>query len=228
MSEVTAIHMLKCNNLKKSFVINGAKIIVVDDFSHEFESGKLYVIKGSSGCGKSTLLSIISLLQKCDEGEILLSSRRVDNLNERTRQKVLLNEIGIVFQDSNLLPGLTVFDNIILAASCEKTDSEENIRIRAQHLIKLLQINKVQNSYPMQISGGERQRAGIARAIMNNPDVLICDEPISSLDEENSEIIISFLSEYCHNENKIVIVSCHSSMFDREADEILKLEGVTS
>ena len=226
MHDSTASSTLQCNNLKKTFTINGTQMTVVNDFSHVFESGKLYVIKGSSGCGKSTLLSMISLLQNTDQGEILISGRRVDKLDEQEKQKVLLNEIGIVFQDSNLLPGLSVYDNIILASTCEKNDTPENIRNRAQHLIKLLQIEKVQNSYPMQISGGERQRAGIARAIMNNPNVLVCDEPISSLDEENSEIIIHFLSEYCHQEN--VIVSCHSSMFDSEADEILKMERAKS
>ena len=228
MQDTTASSTLQCSNLKKTFTINGTKMTVVNDFSHVFESGKLYVIKGSSGCGKSTLLSMISLLQNTDQGEILISGRRVDKLDEHEKQKVLLNEIGIVFQDSNLLPGLSVYDNIILAATCEKNDTPENIRNRAQHLIKLLQIEKVQNSFPMQISGGERQRAGIARAIMNNPNLLVCDEPISSLDEENSEIIFHFLSEYCHQENKIVIVSCHSSMFDSEADEILKMERAAS
>lgn len=221
------IHTLQCNNLKKTFTINGTQITIVKDFSYSFESGKLYVIKGSSGCGKSTLLSMLSLLQESDEGEILISGCKVNHLDECARQKILFNQIGIVFQDSNLLPGLTVFENIILASFCEKSDTKENIRLRATHLIKLLQIEKVQNSYPLQISGGERQRTGIARAIMNNPDILICDEPISNLDEENSKTIIHFLSKYCHQENKIVIVSCHSSMFDNEADEILKMERAT-
>lgn len=215
--------ILNCEGISKSFVIKKQKADVVERFSYVFKSGCLYVIKGSSGCGKSTLLSMISLLQECDEGKIWIDERRVDDISEQEKQKLLLDKIGIVFQDSNLLTGLNVFDNIILAAICEKVATREEVIKRADDLLKILQIERVRESYPMQISGGERQRAGIARAIINNPDILICDEPISSLDEENSDIIIRFLSEYCHAENKIVIVSCHSSMFDSVADEIIKM-----
>lgn len=223
MNDIQKYTVLECVGLMKSFVVKKQRLEVVKNFSHIFESGHLYIIKGSSGCGKSTLLSIISLLQGCDEGEVRINGTRVDNLQEWEKQKLLLTRIGIVFQESNLLAGLNVFDNVIVAAICEKIDTPESIRKRAEELLKLLQIENVCESYPMQISGGERQRAGIARAILSNPDILICDEPISSLDEKNTEIIIQFLSEYCHNENKLVIVSCHSSQFDSVADEIIKL-----
>lgn len=214
---------LKTDHITKAFVINKQKQIVVDKFTHTFSSGNLYVMKGSSGCGKSTLLSMISLLQDCDEGCIYINDERADNLSEQEKQRMRLLKLGIVFQDSNLLNGLNVFDNIVLAAHCEKTDTKENISRRAEELLELLHIHNRKTSYPLQLSGGERQRAGIARAIFNNPDILICDEPISSLDEENADTIIQFLSEYCHKENKLVIVSCHSSQFDASADEIIKM-----
>lgn len=214
---------LEVVEISKSFEIKKQKTEVIKNFSYTFENGNLYVIKGSSGCGKSTLLSMISLLQTCDEGSISINGKRVDFLSEQEKQKILLSQIGIVFQDSNLLNGLTVLDNIVLAAVCEKVDTKEKIYHHANELLKLLQIENKKESYPPQISGGERQRAGIARAILNNPDILICDEPISSLDEENSNIIIKFITEYCHKENKLVIVSCHSSQFDDVADEIIKM-----
>ena len=217
-------YTLECHDLCKTFNINHKMVGVVDHFSYSFRSGNLYVLKGSSGSGKSTLLSLLSLIQECDSGEVFLSEQRVENLNEREKQKLLLDRIGIVFQDSNLLTGLTVYDNIVLASVCEKSMPPEQITDRANENLALLGIEEIRDSYPMQISGGERQRAGIARAIMNNPDVLFCDEPISSLDEENAEIIIRFLTEYCHSQNKIVIVSCHSAAFDDQADEIIHLE----
>lgn len=215
--------IVEVKNIKKSFIVNKKTLSVIDGFSHKFESGKLYVLKGSSGCGKSTLLSILSLLQSCDDGSIYYDDNRVDNLSLEKKNKILRDSIGIVFQDSNLLSGLNIYDNIVLVSMCEKVDTNENIRLRAEKLIDILQIKNIINSFPAEVSGGERQRAGIARAIMNNPQLLVCDEPISSLDEENANKIISFLNDYCHKENKVVIVSCHSSQFDKIADEIIKM-----
>lgn len=215
---------LKCVDLKKTFYVKGNTVNVVNSFTHEFSSGKLYVIKGSSGCGKSTLLSMISLLQNCDSGEIIIGDKRVDDLSESEKQKLLLNNIGIVFQDSNLLNGLNICNNIVLPSMLEKKENKNSIKKRAMSLLSMLNIKHISCSFPPQVSGGEKQRAGIARAIMNDPDILICDEPISSLDEENSKIIIRILSDYCHKENKIVIVTCHSSAFDEDADEIIKME----
>ena len=217
---------LACHNICKTFSVKKQALPVVSNFSYQFENGKLYVIKGSSGCGKTTLLTILALLQSCDSGSVSIFGERVDDLPEQKKQKLLLNHIGIVFQDSNLLSGLTVYDNIILASVCEKSIAGNEVGPRAEQLMDLLDIRHIRASYPMQISGGERQRAGIARAIMNNPDILICDEPISNLDEENSNTIIHFLADYCHREQKLVIVTCHSSAFDEYADGIIKMEGV--
>lgn len=217
------IYTLRCEDICKSYKIHGSKVDVIDHFSFTFESGNLYIIKGSSGSGKSTLLSLLALIQKCDCGQIYLSDHRVDNLDEHEKQKILLDKIGIVFQDSNLLNGLSNYDNIILALTCEKRYPTEEILKRANKIIALLGIEQIRDSFPMQSSGGERQRAGIARAIINDPDILFCDEPISSLDESNANIIIRFLADYCHSENKIVIVSCHSSAFDSVADKIIQM-----
>lgn len=215
--------IVEVKNIKKSFIVNKKPLNIIDGFSHKFVSGKLYVLKGSSGCGKSTLLSIISLLQDCDDGCIYYDNNRIDNIAINEKSKILRDNIGIVFQDSNLLTGLNIYDNIILVSVCEKVNTNENIYSRANELINILKIENIVNSFPAEVSGGERQRAGIARAIMNNPDLLICDEPISSLDEENANKIICFLNDYCHKENKVVIVSCHSSQFDKFADEIIDM-----
>lgn len=216
-------YTFRCEDICKSYKIHGSNVDVIDHFSFTFESGNLYIIKGSSGSGKSTLLSLLALIQKCDSGLIYLLEKRVDNLDEHEKQKILLDRIGIVFQDSNLLNGLSNYDNIILASTCEKRHPLGEIIERANTIIALLGIEQIRDSFPMQSSGGERQRTGIARAIMNDPDILFCDEPISSLDETNANIIIRFLADYCHNENKIVIVSCHSSAFDSVADKIIRL-----
>lgn len=214
------VNIIEAKNLRKAFA---NEKLVVCDFSHLFEREKMYVIKGSSGCGKTTLLTMISLIQHPDSGEVLFDGKRVDTLRAKERSKVLRNRIGIIFQDSNLLNGLSVEENIVLVALCEGLMSKNEARERAHVLLEKLNISDKANSFPAELSGGERQRAGIARAIMLNPDVLICDEPISSLDKDNSDIIIRFLDEYCHREKKLVIVSCHSDQFDYAADEIISL-----
>lgn len=214
---------IQVNSLNKSFIINKKNKHIISNFSHEFKSGELYVVKGSSGCGKSTLLSMLALIQNGDSGEILHNDKRVDNISFSKKSEILRKHIGIVFQDSNLLNGMNVMDNIILVSVCEKLLSKEEAFKKARKILAMLKLEDREKSYPMELSGGERQRIGIARAMLVDPEILICDEPVSSLDEENVNIIVDFLSEYCHTENKVVIVSCHSSQFDDLASEIIFL-----
>lgn len=217
--------VVQVKNLRKSFRIHGKEQVVINDYSQVFESGKMYVFKGGSGCGKSTLLSMISLIQKSDGGEILFNDERVDILSSTKKSEIIRNHIGIVFQDSNLLSGLTILDNIVLVSICEKTGEKADIYKRARDLMNELNISKLADSYPLVVSGGERQRAGIIRAMINNPEILICDEPISSLDEDNAKIIIDFLDDYCHKYNKLVILSCHNKEFDHIADQVIQMKG---
>lgn len=216
---------VEVDNLQKSFRVKKRKLTVVDHYSATFQSGKMYILKGSSGCGKTTLLSLLSLVDTNDGGRILFNGERVDDLSPEKRCGIIRKHIGIVFQESNLLSGLNILDNIVLVSICERVANKNIIYARAQELLKTLHIEDKAQAYPAEVSGGEKQRAGIARAIINDPEILICDEPISSLDSENADVIIHFLDEYCHKHNKLVIVSCHSNQFDDVADTIIKLKS---
>lgn len=224
MDNIKRDMLVEARNIRKTFRTYGKDRVIINDFSKNFERGKMYVFKGGSGCGKSTLLSILSLIQKSDGGEILFNGQRVDSLSSIKKSEIIRKHIGIVFQDSNLLSGLTLLDNIVLVSLCERTANKSYVYERAKALMEDFKIDKLAYSYPTIVSGGERQRAGIIRAILNDPDILICDEPISSLDEENANIIIRFLDEYCHNHNKLVILSCHNKDFDDVADQVIQMK----
>lgn len=213
--------LIKAVNINKSFKTNGEMRKIISNFNHTFESGKFYLLKGSSGNGKTTLLSLLSLLQEIDSGEIYYDGKRVDNLSSSKKTSIIKNMVGIVFQDSNLLSGLNVYDNITIVPITQRTIDKTIVKSKALEILRMLQLEDKETSSVTTLSGGEKQRVGIARAIINSPKILICDEPIASLDDNNASIIVDFLIDYCKKYNKIVIVSSHSNHFDLIADEIL-------
>lgn len=215
--------IIKAEQISKSYYHKKIEIDIIKDFSHTFESGKLYVIKGASGRGKTTLLSMIGLLQKPDKGEIFFGDRIVTNLSEGKKAKIRNEEIGIIFQDYNLFHELTVLDNVILAQVCTKKQSMEAAIIQAKEYLELLGLAEKVNIPAKLLSGGEQQRTSIARAIIKNSFLLICDEPVSNLDESNTSLIVHFIDELCHKKNKIAIISSHEKSFDEFADEIIEL-----
>lgn len=214
---------IKVSNLCKSYKKSGRKFDVVKDFSHDFNEGHLIVLKGDSGKGKTTLLTLLALLQNEDSGEIYFDNKQVNNLSNEAKCNIRRDEIGIIFQDYNLLNGLTVIENVILADVAMKKLKRSDAEKKAMKYISLLGLEHRVNHYPFELSGGEQQRVGVVRAIFKEPSILFCDEPVSNLDDENSEKIVAFLNSYSHKENKLVIVSNHGKCFDEYADEIIEM-----
>ncbi len=214
---------IKVERVCKSYVKSNRKLEVLKNFSYDFSSGKLYLVQGDSGSGKSTLLGLLALLHEVDSGSIYYDELLVSAMNETEKCNVRKNSLGLVFQDHNLLGRLTVLDNIILADVCAKTLSKEDATHRALEAMDMLKITDKKDAYPRELSGGEQQRVGIARAIIKNPDICIFDEPVSNLDNTNAQIITNFIDEYCHINKRIGIVSCHSSQFDQCSDEIISV-----
>ncbi|HEY9059125.1 MAG TPA: ATP-binding cassette domain-containing protein [Pseudobacteroides sp.] len=209
--------------LNKSYKKKGKQIEIIKDFSYDFKPGALYQIKGESGKGKTTLLTLLSLLQKQDSGEIFFNDELVSSLNYEKKCKFRREHIGIIFQDYNLLDSLTVIDNICLLDICENKVSAKDAYKKAEEVLSLLNLSHRSHHLPFELSGGEQQRVGIARAIIKNPSILICDEPVSNLDMENSKRIVDFINDYCHKNNKLVLVTSHNEYFDDYADEIINL-----
>lgn len=215
--------MIKVEHLSKQFVKKKRRINVINDFNYEFQSGKLYLIKGESGKGKTTLLTLLAFLQKEDGGTIIFNDIIVSNLKQEEKCNLRRKEIGIVFQDYNLFDNLTVMDNVVIVDVLKNKINKEEIYNKAKGIIKLLGLEDRINHYPYELSGGEQQRVGIARAILKNPSILICDEPVSNLDKDNAVNIVEFIDSYCHNKNKIVIVASHDDYFDDCADYVINL-----
>lgn len=213
-------------HISKSYYHKKNEIEIIQDFNHIFKSGNLYLIKGESGKGKTTLLTMIALLQSQDRGEIFFNDVPITHLSSNEKAKIRREKIGIIFQDYNLFNELTVLDNVMMAEMlCSKEPSKKaaSIEKRAKDCIELLGLTKRMEIPTKFLSGGEQQRTSIARAIIKNPALLVCDEPVSNLDPSNTSHIVEFMDDFCHQKDGIAIISSHEQSFDTYADEVILL-----
>lgn len=203
--------MLTCQNI--SFRYHRKAPWVLEDFYHEFEPG-IHLIKGYSGCGKSTLLRIIGGYLRQQSGHVLINGYRN---NKKTFQK---EGLGFVFQQLNLLPLATVERNLHLAASL--AGISKSLRSRnARKFLERLGLEEFTHRLPSSMSGGQQQRATIARALIKEPQVLLLDEPTSGLDDLNTEIILKVLGEFVGESRRLAIICTHDSRLDTIAHDIL-------
>lgn len=209
---------ISLENVYKTYKKNGSNLNIINNFSYTFDSGKIYLLKGCSGSGKTTLLSIIGLLDEPTSGNIIYDDKIVSQYDENSKNEIRKNDIGFVYQESNLFDRLTVAENIEVAYM----DSHiRDLSVEIKEILEKVNLVNRDNHYPYELSGGEKQRVSIARALLKKPKVLICDEPISNLDEDNAKKLIGFLCEIRDNMDCIIFVSCHTSHFDQCSDEIL-------
>ncbi|OGX80470.1 hemin ABC transporter ATP-binding protein [Exiguobacterium sp. SH31] len=179
--------------------------------------GECIGIVGPSGSGKSTLLQILGLLKQPDAGTLYLDTVDVFTLNEEARRKLRLNEIGFVFQDAHLIPYLTVIEQLALIQAESDTDGD------AKQLLTDFGLGHRLNELPSRLSGGERQRVAVARALINDPKLLLADEPTASLDYTNGRLVMERLAEAAHKRNKRVIVITHDERMLDVCDRVLRL-----
>lgn len=213
---------------KKSVVVKGLKKVYVDSFKNkvealsdvslEFLSGKLYSVMGPSGSGKSSLLNIIGLLDKQSAGELIIDDVEVKNLSSDEMAHTRMKKIGFVFQNYYLNPKLSVYDNLVLAMKINKDILKSDYKNRALEVLKKFDIENFMNRYPTELSGGEQQRVCIARALINDPSIILADEPTGNLDASNEDIVLEHLKELAR-ENKTVIVVTHNEKTLEYADE---------
>lgn len=204
-------------NLVKEYGKDNNKVVANDNINFEIEEGEFVVILGPSGAGKSTLLNILGGMDEASSGSVKVFGREIVGLDEKELTQYRRNDIGFVFQFYNLIPNLTVLENVELANQIVKNSKD------ALDILKMVGLEKRINNFPSQISGGEQQRVAIARAIAKNPKLLLCDEPTGALDYKTGKNILNILKEYCKKEKKTVIIITHNSSIAQSADKIIEI-----
>lgn len=204
-------------NVSKVYGENSSRVIANDNISFEISEGEFVVILGPSGAGKSTLLNIIGGMDNASEGYINVFGKEIVGLNEEQLTKYRREDIGFVFQFYNLIPNLTVLENVELAGQIVKQPK------KASETLKLVGLENRMDNFPSQISGGEQQRVAIARAIAKNPKLLLCDEPTGALDYRTGKNILNMLKRYSVDEKKTVIIITHNSSIAEAADKVIEI-----
>ena len=213
-------NLIKISKLNKSF--DGIKKInVLKRISYNFKKGKIYSLMGPSGSGKSTLLNLLSLIDRPSSGSIIFENKKV-NYNDSNENDILrANKIGIIYQQDNLLPDFTALENIYLAALAGGNDEDVAIN-KAKNLLKKVGLTNRSENYPSQLSGGEKQRISIARAVVNDPQVILADEPTGSLDLQTAKEIFGLLKNQI-NKERLIIFATHNRFFANKADCLLEI-----
>lgn len=215
--------MLTVKDLHKSYQVGKTTYEVLKGVSLSVETGEFVAVMGPSGSGKTTLLNCISCYIPADSGQITLGTEELARLDEDALAAVRNRKLGFVFQDFLLLDGLTVRENILLPAIISGAVGHLT-EARADQLCDVFGISAIRNKYPAEISGGEKQRTAVARALINHPLVILADEPTGNLDSRNSAEIIDLLKLYNRKYNQTLIVITHDEKIALQADRIISIQ----
>ncbi len=197
------------------------KINVLKKISFKFKKGKIYSLMGPSGSGKSTLLNLLSLIDRPNSGSISINDKLINFKESDRNDKLRANKIGIIYQQDNLLPDFTALENIYMAALAAGNDRKLSIS-KAKSLLRKVGLSSRSNHFPSQLSGGEKQRISIARALINDPQIILADEPTGSLDLKTAKEIFKILKNQI-NSNRIIIFATHNRFFANKSDCLLEI-----
>ena len=215
-------NIIELNNISKTFD-NKKKITVLKNLNFKFKKGKIYSLSGPSGSGKSTLLNLLSLIDRPSSGNIKIDNQNINNNEIEINDKIRSSNIGIVYQEKNLLPDFTAIENVCIASLA----ANNNYKIAEQESLKIIQkvgLKDRINHYPSELSGGEMQRIAISRAIVNKPRIILADEPTGSLDHENANQIFNLLFKL-KNRDRVIIFATHNRFFANKADYKISLSN---
>ena len=213
--------LITLNKISKSFLTN-KKISVLKKINFRFNLGKIYSIVGPSGSGKSTLLNILSLIDKPTSGSIKINENIINFSNSSINDKIRAEKIGIVYQQNNLLPDFTALENVYLARLALINNKKKALDA-AKKIVKKMGLFDRINHYPSELSGGEVQRISIARALINEPQIILADEPTGSLDQTTAKEVFDVLYKL-KNSSRIIVYATHNRYFANKAD--CKLEMI--
>ena len=208
-------------NLSKIF-FEKKNVKVLKKINYKFKLGKIYSLIGPSGSGKSTLLNIISLIDRPTSGSIKFQNKLIDFKDNKKNDFFRANNIGIIYQQDNLLPDFTALENVYLACLASGNEKEK-AKSKAKNILKKVGLLNRLDHYPNELSGGEKQRVSIARALINNPQIILADEPTGSLDFNTAKDVFNILKKQI-NSNRLIIFATHNRFFANKSDCLLEID----
>ena len=213
---------IELRNLSKKFTEGTAERQVLNDLSISFEEGQFIVLLGQSGSGKSTLLNLLSGIEKPSSGDVLIDGVPITQLNERACTLFRRDQIGIIFQFFNLIPTLTVLENVTLPQELAGKSPDE-IEPQALDILIRVGLGDRSEAFPDKLSGGQQQRVAIARALVHEPRLILADEPTGNLDEDTGKTVLELLLDLTRNANKTLIMATHNPEIATYADKVLRV-----
>ncbi len=216
------MNVLEFINVTRSYQDGNKEIEALKETNFEIERGQFIAIIGPSGSGKSTFLTLAGGLQTPSKGQIIINGKDYTNLSEKERSKLRFNDIGFVLQASNLVPFLTAKQQLELVDRINK-QKRKTLQDK-KSLFKELGIDHLENKLPKDLSGGERQRLAIARALYNNPAIILADEPTASLDSDRAFEVVDLLLKECKEKNKSIIMVTHDNRMIEKCDHVYRMK----
>ena len=213
-------NLIQLSNLNKTFVTE-KKVNVLKKINYKFKKGKIYSLMGPSGSGKSTLLNLLSLIDRPSSGLITIENNNIDFKDSQKNDLLRAKKIGIIYQQDNLLSDFTAIENIYLASLAAGNNKESSIT-KSKILLRKVGLTSRSDHYPSQLSGGEKQRVSIARALINDPQIILADEPTGSLDLETAKGVFEILKKQI-NPNRLIIFATHNRFFADKSDCLLEI-----
>ena len=214
-------NLIILDKISKTFLTN-KKINVLNKINYKFNKGKIYSLVGPSGSGKSTLLNILSLIDKPSTGKLRIEGKDIIFSDSEVNDKIRAKKIGIIYQQNNLLPDFTALENVYLARLSIENNKKKAIEVAKKIITKMGLIKRI-NHYPSELSGGEMQRIAIARALINEPEIILADEPTGNLDHSTAKEVFKILYKL-KDSNRLIIYATHNRFFANMAD--CKLEMI--
>ena len=209
---------IELKNVKKSYIVGEKKFNALDGVNLSINQGEFVVILGPSGAGKSTLLNLLGGMDKVTSGSIMIGDNEISKYSDKELTRYRANEVGFIFQFYNIMPTLTVEENINLIKDVTNTSKD------SKEVLKSVGLLNHADKFPSELSGGEQQRVSIARAIMKNPKVLLCDEPTGALDSKTGVEVLKLLRKQSDEDTTVIIVT-HNSLISDIADRVIRIKN---